>query len=115
MTVQIYNEARKFDKGYLRTLMLLDRKLYPYIGVENNGVIEYKSLGVFLNSDEWDIPQDSQWVKCTATDRLMRLQLKTYVGFPLMENVSLYEIAEDILQSMGMKAEEYQIKRQRVS
>lgn len=108
MTVQIYNEARKFDKGYLRTLMLLDGKLYPYIGVENNGVIEYKSLGVFY-SDEWDIPQDSQWVKCTATDRLMRLQLKTYVGFPLMENVSLYEIAEDILQSMGMKAEEYQI------
>ena len=27
MTVSIYNEDRKFDKGYLRTLMLLDRKL----------------------------------------------------------------------------------------
>lgn len=108
MTVQIYNEARKFDKGYLRTLMLLDRKLYPYIGVENNGVIEYKSLGVFY-SDEWDIPQDSQWVKCTATDRLMRLQIKTYVGFPLVENVSLYEIAEHILTKMGLNSTEYMI------
>lgn len=108
MTVQIYNEDRKFDKGYLRTLMLLDRKLMPYIGIEQNGEIEYKPLGVFY-SDEWDIPQDSQWVKCTATDRLMRLQIKTYVGFPLVENVSLYEIAEDVLKKAGMTGEEYVI------
>ena len=108
MTVSIYNEDRKFDKGYLRTLMLLDRKLYPFIGIENGGKIEFKPLGVFY-SDEWDIPQDSQWVKCTATDRLMRLQIKTYVGFPLVENVSLYEIAEDILTKMGVNPTEYQI------
>ena len=108
MTVSIYNEERKFDKGYLRTLMLLDRKLYPYIGVEKNGEIEYKPLGVFY-SDEWDIPQDSQWVKCTATDRLMRLQIKTYVGFPLVEKITLYEIAEDILTAMGMTKLEYLI------
>ncbi|MCM1441760.1 MAG: hypothetical protein NC131_21495 [Roseburia sp.] len=108
MTVSIYNEERKFDKGYLRTLMLLDRKLYPYIGIEKDGEIEYKPLGIFY-SDEWDIPQDSQWVKCTATDRMMRLQIKTYVGFPLIENVSLYEIAEDILTKMGLSAAEYQI------
>lgn len=106
MTVSIYNENRKFDKGYLRTLMLLDRKLMPYIGIEKNNEIEYKPLGVFY-SDEWDIPQDSQWVKCTATDRLMRLQIKTYVGFPLIENVSLYEIAEDVLRKAGMTSEEY--------
>ena len=108
MTVCIYNEDRKFDKGYLRTLMLLDRKLYLFIGIENGGKIEFKPLGVFY-SDEWDIPQDSQWVKCTATDRLMRLQIKTYVGFPLVENVSLYEIAEDILTKMGVNPTEYQI------
>ena len=106
MTVSIYNEDRKFDKGYLRTLMLLDRKLYPFIGIEQNGEIEYKPLGVFY-SDEWDIPQDSQWVKCTATDRMMRLQIKTYVGFPLVENVSLYEIAEDILTKMGLNSTDY--------
>ena len=54
MTVSIYNEDRKFDKGYLRTLMLLDRKLYPFIGIEQNGEIKYKPLGVFY-SDEWEI------------------------------------------------------------
>lgn len=108
MTVTIYNEDRKFDKGYLRTLMLLDRKLTPYIGIERNGEIEYIQLGTYY-SDEWNIPQDSQWVKCMATDRLMRLQGKTYVGFPLVENVSLYEIAEDIFIKTGMTAEDYVI------
>lgn len=108
MTVSIYNENRKFDKGYLRSLILLDRKLMPYLGIENNGKIEYKPLGVCY-SDTWDISQDNQFIKCTATDRLLRLQLKTYVGFPLLENVSLYEIAEDISQKAGMKAEEYVI------
>ena len=108
MTVSIYNEDRKFDKGYLRTLMLLDRKLYPFIGIEKDGEIEYKPLGVFY-SDEWDIPQDSHWVKCTATDRLMRLQIKTYVGFPLVEKITQYEISEDILTAMGMNKLEYLI------
>lgn len=108
MTVTVYNDNRKFDKGYLRTLMLLDRKLYPYIGTEKNGQIEYTPLGVFY-SEEWDIPQDTQWVKCTATDRLLRLQIKTYVGFPLLDNVSLYEIAEDILTKMGLTPTEYDI------
>lgn len=108
MTVSIYNENRKFDKGYLRSLMLLDRKLMPYVGIERNGKVEYSPLGTFY-SDEWDIPQDSQWVKCTATDRLMRFQIKTYVGFPLVEFVTLYEIAEDILQKAGLTSKEYVI------
>lgn len=108
MTVTIYNENRKFDKGYLRNLMLLDRKLFPFIGQMKDGKIDYKPLGCFY-SDEWDIPQDSQWVKCTATDRLMRLQIKSYVGFPLLTDISLYEIAEDIMAKMGFKPEEYSI------
>lgn len=108
MTVSVYNENRKFDKGYLRTLMLLDRKLLPSIGVKNNGKVEYTPLGTFY-SDEWQIEQDSQWVKCSATDRLMRLQSKMYVGFPLTDNASLYEIAEDILQKTGHSSDEYYI------
>lgn len=109
MSVVIYNEDRKFDKGYLRTLLLLDRKVNPFIGVENDkGEVDYISLGMFY-SDEWNIDQDSQWVKCSATDRLMRLQEKVYIGFPLMDNVSLYDIAEDILQKSGLTAVEYKI------
>lgn len=104
MTVNIFNKDRKFDKGYLRSLMILDRKLMPSIGIETNGVIKYQPLGTFY-SEEWKIDQDSQWVKCSAVDRLMRLQKKTYVGFPLTENASLYDIATDILLSIGETAD----------
>ena len=88
MTVSLHNTDRKFDKGYLRSLMILDRKLKPSIGIEKNGAIVWTALGTFY-SDEWNVSQDSQWVKCSAVDRLLRLQSKTYVGFPLTAKESL--------------------------
>lgn len=108
MTVSLHNTDRKFDKGYLRSLLILDRKLKPSIGIEKDGTIEWTALGTFY-SDEWNVSQDSQWVKCSAVDRLLRLQSKTYVGFPLTPNASLYEIAEDILIKADMKSTEYKI------
>ncbi len=108
MTVSIHNTDRKFDRGYLRSLLLLDRKIRPFIGVEKDGGVEYTSLGTFY-SDEWQVSQDSQWVKCTAVDQLLRLQDKVYVGFPLINNASLYDIAEDILQKAGFTEEQYSI------
>ena len=108
MTVNIFNKDRKFDKGYLRSLMILDRKLLPSIGIETDGEVKYQPLGTFY-SDEWQINQDSQWVKCNAVDRLMRLQKKTYVGFPLTENASLYDIAADILLNIGETADTFVI------
>lgn len=108
MTVSLYNDERKFDRGYLRSLMILDRKLIPYIGVEKDGELEYTQLGTYF-SDEWQITQDSQWVKCSAVDKLIRLQTRTYVGFPLTPNVSLKEIAEDIFRQLGYTSEQYEI------
>lgn len=106
MTVSIYNKERKFNVGYLKNLLILDRKVKPYIGIEKDGVVEYMSLGTFY-SDEWKVDQDGQWVKCTAVDRLIRLQNKIYVGFPLTFNVTLYQIAYDILNKSGFKDNEF--------
>lgn len=108
MTVSLHNLDRKFDRGYLRSLMILDRKLIAYLGIEKNGSIDYTQLGTFY-SDEWKISQDSQWVVCTASDRLMRLQEKTYIGFPFLSNITVKEIAEDIMIRLGLKTEEYVI------
>jgi hypothetical protein len=44
LVVSIYNENRKFDKGYLKTLMVLDRKVEPSIGIEENGEIKWTAL-----------------------------------------------------------------------
>jgi len=108
MTVTLHNADRKFDKGYLRSLLILDRKLVPSIGIEKDGVVVWTQLGTFY-SDEWNVDQDSQWVKCSAVDKLLRLQSKTYVGFPLTTNVSLYEIAADILSQAGIAPADYRI------
>lgn len=108
ITVSILNKDRKFDKGYLRALILPDRKLIPSIGIMTEEKIEYTKLGVFY-SDAWQIGQDSQWVKCTGTDRLMSLQKKTYVGFPLTEHATLYDIANDILSKVSEEGERFYI------
>ncbi len=106
MTVSIYNKDRKFNVGYLKNLLILDRKVKPFIGIEKNGVVEYVSLGTFY-SDEWKVDQDGQWVKCTAVDRLIRLQNKIYVGYQLAYKVTLYNIALDILTKAGLKTTEF--------
>ena len=81
------------------------------MGIEKDGKIEYTALGTFY-SDEWQVSQDSQWVKCNAVDKLMRLQTKTYVGFPLTNNATMYEITEDILQKGGLTPSQYIISEE---
>lgn len=104
----IYNRERKFDKGYLRSLLLLGRKVIPYIGIEKEGEVEYTKLGTFY-SDEWNVPQSDQWVKLKCFDKLLALQKYTYIGYPYTINTSLYEIAEDIVTKAGFKEGQYEI------
>lgn len=108
MSVTIYNKDQKFNVGYLKKLLVLDRKVKPYIGVEENETIQYTSLGIFY-SEEWKIDDDGQWIKCVAVDKLLRLQNKTYVGFPLNYHVSIYDIAVDILAKSGFTSSQYVI------
>lgn len=107
-SVTLHNTDRKFDRGYLRSLLLLDRKITFSLGVEKDGEVEYNRLGQFY-SDEWQVSQDSQWVQCQAVDKLIRLQDKEYVGFPLTENISLKEIVQDLFDKLGYKSTDYAI------
>lgn len=87
----LYNKERKFDKGYLRSLLLLNRKVIPYIGIERDGEIDYTKLGTFY-SNEWTVPQTDITVKLKCVDKLMSLQLVTYIGFPFTAGTNLYAI-----------------------
>lgn len=105
----LYNRDRKFDRGYLRSLLLLGRKVVPYIGIEKeDGTVDYTRFGTFY-SDEWQVPQSDVWVKLKCVDRMSSLQNQTYVGHPLTMNATLYDIAKDILEKTGFKEEEYSI------
>ena len=107
-TISIYNRDRKFDRGYLKELVLLDRKVIPYIGIDKNNSIEYTQLGEFY-SDEWQVPQDNNFAKVVCVDKLMRLQDVIYHGFALKENYSLYEMIDDVLINSGYKSTQYNI------
>jgi hypothetical protein len=107
-SITIYNRNRKFDKGYLKPLLLLGRKVIPYLGVEKEEGIEYTKLGTFY-TDEWSAPQSDHWVKIKCNDKMMRLQRLVYLGFPHTVNASLYAIAEDLLIKAGYQESQYYI------
>lgn len=105
----LFNKNRKFDRGYLKSLVLLGRKVVPFIGVEKeDGTIEYTKFGTFY-SDDWNVPQSDVWVKLKCVDKLDRLQRITYIGYPYTEMASLYDIAEDVLLKSGFKPDEFSI------
>ena len=108
MYVSIYNKDSKFTTGYLKKLLVLDRKIKPFIGIVENGEVVYTPLGTFY-SDEWKIDDEGMWLKCTAVDKLMRLQNKTYVGLNVEYDMSLYDIAEDVLTKAGFNSNQYEI------
>lgn len=109
LNVTIYNKERKFDQGYLKDLLLIDRKVTAYIGIEHeDGNIEYVNLGTFLSS-EWNVPQDDQFVKLKCYDRLLKFQSMTYIGYPFTQNVSLMDLTKDVLLSAGLGENEFEI------
>ena len=109
ITATLYNKERKFDQGYLKELLLLDRKVKPSIGIDDgHGNVTYTDMGTFF-SDEWSVPQDDQFIKLKCYDKLMKFQKITYVGYPFTRNVSLKDLAEDVLLSAGLTANEFEI------
>ena len=108
-TFTIHNKDRKFDRGYLKSLILLGRKVTPYIGTENEkGEIKYTKFATFY-ADDWSIPQSDIWIKLQCVDKLSSIQRVIFTGLPYTESVSLYEIAETILTSSGLKTHQYSI------
>ncbi len=65
------NKGRKFDVGYLKDLAHINKRVVPYINGEKLGSFYIK---------EWDISQDSMFVKCEASDRLLDFQNLMYEG-----------------------------------
>ena len=65
------NKGRKFDVGYLKDLAHINKRVVPYINGEKLGSFYIK---------EWDISQNSMFVKCEASDRLLDFQNLMYEG-----------------------------------
>ncbi|MBE3590014.1 MAG: hypothetical protein IMW98_04205 [Firmicutes bacterium] len=69
---------------------------------------EWVPLGTFWSLD-WDSPDDALEATVTARDRLELLRLSTYQPGAVQQGVSLYTLAEQVLQDAGLQAGEYAI------
>lgn len=69
---------------------------------------EWVPLGTFWSLD-WDSPDDALEASVVARDRLELLRKSTYQPGAVQQNVSLYSLAEQVLQDAGLLPGEYWI------
>ncbi|NLI59644.1 MAG: hypothetical protein GX387_14265 [Clostridium sp.] len=67
---------------------------------------EWVPLGTFWSLD-WDSPDDTLEATVTARDRMELLRKGTYQTAQVLQNKSLYELAEAVLQDAGLMPDEY--------
>ena len=109
--IKLDNENRKFDAGNtaspLHNLLKPNRRIRAWLGVErDNGDKEWVPLGLFWSGD-WSAPEDDVYTQATGRDRLEFLRRTEYVPTAPRQNISLYDLAIDVLTDAGLSPEEY--------
>lgn len=109
--IKLNNESRKFDAGNtaspLHNLLKPNRRIRAWLGVErDNGQKEWVPLGVFWSGD-WSAPEDDVYAQTTGRDRLEFLRRTEYAPSAPRQNISLYDLAVDVLTDAGLSPEEY--------
>ena len=109
--IRLSNENRKFDAGNtaspLHNLLKPNRRIRAWIGIEkDSGDKEWVPLGVFWSGD-WSAPEDGIYVQTTGLDRLEFLRRSEYAPDTARQNISLYDLAVDILTDADLTQDEY--------
>lgn len=112
VTLVLNNESHKFDpdnaQSPLFRLLKPNRRVRAYLGVEIEGEEEWVPLGTFWSLD-WDSRDDTLEATVTARDRMELLRNGTFQTSQVQQNVSLYALAEQVLQDAGLSSSEYTI------
>lgn len=112
VTLVLNNESKKFDvdndQSPLHGLLKPNRRIRLWLGAEINGTPEWVPMGVFWSLD-WDSPDDTLEATVTARDRMELLRKGTYQSSQVQQNISLYTLAEQVLQDAGLNPNEYAI------
>ncbi|NLA52579.1 MAG: hypothetical protein GX860_10740, partial [Alcaligenaceae bacterium] len=67
--------------------------------------LKYIPLGTFWSGD-WTAPEGEIYVQTTGRDRLELLSQSTYSNSQVRQNVTLYELAIDVLEDYGLESED---------
>jgi len=111
--LRLYNHDRKFDVGNtsspLYELLRANRKIALFLGTEiGEDQMEYVPLGVFW-SGNWKVPEDGLYAHTLGRDRLELLRQSTYNISQVVEDETLYDLAEAVLVSANLMPDEYWI------
>lgn len=111
LTLILNNKSRKFDAGNtqspLYNLLKPNRRIRAWLGIEKDDKSkEFVPLGTFWSGD-WDAPEDGVTATVKARDSFKFLEETTYENTTIRANLSLYDLAIDILVDAGLKPEEY--------
>jgi len=112
ITLSLNNETKKFDvdndQSPLKNLLKPNRRIQLWLGIDTEDTPEWVPLGTFWSLD-WDAPDDTLEATVTARDRMELLRKGTYQDDQVQQNVSLYTLAEQVLQDAGLYSSEYSI------
>ncbi len=113
ITIQLKNSSKKFSAGNtqspLYNLLKPNRRIKVWLGVEvEDGNKEFVPLGTFWSGD-WDAPEEGLIAKVVGRDRFKFLEETTYFRENARTNLSLYDLALDILTDAGLTSEEFWI------
>jgi hypothetical protein len=113
ISIRLDNSDRRFDPGNtaspLYGLIKANRRVRAWLGVQlPDQTIEWVPLGVFWAVD-WEVSDSSSesTARVVARDRLELLRQSTYESAQVSQNVSLYALAESVLQDAGLKSADY--------
>lgn len=108
--VKLNNTSRYFDAGNnnspIYQLVKANRKIRAWIGAMVNDSIEYVPLGEFWSGD-WDVPENHVYATTRGLDKLELLRQTDYKTSQVKFNISLYQLAIDVLNDAGVPITEY--------
>ncbi|HHV63399.1 MAG TPA: hypothetical protein GXX51_12295 [Firmicutes bacterium] len=107
--IALDNSDRRFDAENIQTplanLLRPNRRIRAWLGAENG---EWIPLGVFWSGD-WSVSDNEIIARVRGWDWLEQLRHSKYYREGVRHNLSLYELAEDVLTDAGLTADEYWI------
>jgi len=105
LQIRVLNKDRMYDAGNpnspFRNLVKPNRIVRAWLGCKVDGSIEWIPLGKF-HSGDWNVPEDGLYAETSAVDLMEDLAKKKYTTSGVLQNVTLYDLAKDILEDYGL-------------
>lgn len=112
ITVKLDNSTRRFTPGNphspVASLMLKNRRIRAWLGVEVVGEVAYYPIGVFWSMD-WHVPDDEVYAEVVGYDRLEFLRTSIFNPHEVFVSQTLYDLIEEVLTDAGLLEAEYTI------